>query len=286
MVCNGTKSQRAYAATAQAVWQDLLLKKVLDTLASARGAKHTEGIVLVGGSALNVPANQLIRDTLATMASATSGNLRGVWVPPGPNDAGLAVGGLWAVQPPPQSNVRQPLQYLGFRLWDEHTLQSQAHSRKALRLSSLGGVNYLASLLAGGPGQFRPIVAIVRGRQEFGPRALGHRSLVAVPDSRDILERMNRLKYRQWWRPVAPMIEALQQVFGRVVKAPNMEMAPRVQDEMCGRFPALCHYDGTARHQSVGELDEPWLHTLLLAVGKLTGLAGLINTSFNRKHGC
>jgi carbamoyltransferase len=72
-------------------------------------------------------------------------------------------------------------------------------------------------------------------------------------------------------------------VFGRFVKSSNMEMAPRVQAEMRVRFPALCHYDGTARHQSVGELDEPWLHALLLAVGKRTGLAGLINTSFNRK---
>ena len=77
--------------------------------------------------------------------------------------------------------------------------------------------------------------------------------------------------------------EALEQVFGRVVKSPFMTMAPRVRDDVRERFPALAHLDGTARHQSVGKDDEPWLHMLLLAVGKRTGLAALINTSFNSR---
>merc|ERR1712151_222804 len=68
------------------------------------------------------------------------------------------------------------------------------------------------------------------------------------------------------------------------VKSPYMTMAPRVREEMRARFPALAHLDGTARHQSVGRHDEPWIHALLLAVGKRTGLAALINTSFN-SHG-
>ena len=60
-------------------------------------------------------------------------------------------------------------------------------------------------------------------------------------------------------------------------------MAPRVLPEIRERFPVLAHIDGTARHQSVGKSDEPWVHSLLLAVGKRTGLAALINTSFNSK---
>merc|ERR1712228_654305 len=120
---------------------------------------------------------------------------------------------------------------------------------------------------------------------EFGPRALGHRSLLAVPDSDAMRDHMNRLKVRQWYRPVAPMIadEALGDVFGREVKSPYMTMAPLVLEDIRKRFPALAHLDGTARQQSVGEDDEPWIHSLLLAVGKLTGLAALINTSFNTK---
>merc|ERR1712139_454593 len=66
-------------------------------------------------------------------------------------------------------------------------------------------------------------------------------------------------------------------------KSPYMNMAPLVQGDMRKRFPALAHLDGTARHQSVGKSDEPWCHSLLLAVGKLTGLAALINTSFNSR---
>merc|ERR1712187_20909 len=98
-------------------------------------------------------------------------------------------------------------------------------------------------------------IAVVRGRQEFGPRALGHRSLLAVPDSDDMKDRMNRLKFRQWYRPVAPMIaeEALQEVFGRFILSPYMTMAPRIRAEVQDRFPALAHLDGTVRHQSVGK---------------------------------
>merc|ERR1712203_972529 len=93
-------------------------------------------------------------------------------------------------------------------------------------------------------------------------------------------DRMNRLKVRQWYRPVAPMIadEALTEVFGREIPSPYMTMAPRVIKDLQKRFPALAHLDGTARHQSVGKDDEPWIHSLLLAVGKITGLAALINT--------
>merc|ERR1719324_2044924 len=78
--------------------------------------------------------------------------------------------------------------------------------------------------------------------------------------------------------------ESLNDVFGRDILSPYMSMAPRVRDPVRERFPALAHFDGTARHQSVGPQDEPWIHKLLLAVGKRTGLAALINTSFNT-HG-
>merc|ERR1712226_1284112 len=77
--------------------------------------------------------------------------------------------------------------------------------------------------------------------------------------------------------------EALHQVFGREVFSPFMDKGPQVRGEIKRRYPALSHVDGTARHQSVSMKDEPWLHSLLLEVGKLTGLAALINTSFNTK---
>eukprot|EP00438_Fugacium_kawagutii_P015227 Skav206119 [mRNA] locus=scaffold172:161075:166366:+ [translate_table: standard] len=175
-----------YSATAE---------PVEDLRPSARFFMEVDGIALTGGCALNVLANQRIYD----WATNISGPAVDVYVPPAPNDSGLTLGATWSIAPP---KVRQQLQ----------------------RLSSLGGIEYLADLLAGGDPWLRqrnssaekPIIAVVRGgavgpggavgRQEFGPRALGHRSLLAVPDSQKMRQRMNRLKARQWYRPVAPMI--------------------------------------------------------------------------------
>eukprot|EP00439_Symbiodinium_sp_Y106_P040207 s4001_g4.t3 len=294
-VCEGTESQRILAATIQAEFERIMHPIIQDYLQTLQMKGITvEGIVLAGGCALNVVANQLVRDTL-TEVKASQPVLtrpRDVYVPPAPNDSGLTVGAIWAVSPP--TGPRQPLQYLGFQLWDLEKLEKEAEERGAQRLSELGGVQYLAELLAGGPAwtataasarHEKPIIAVVRGRQEFGPRALGHRSLLAVPDSEYMRDRMNRLKARQWYRPVAPMIaeEALEEVFGFKYTSAYMEFAPAVRSEIWKRFPAIAHVDGTARHQSVSRADEPWVHALLLAVAKFTGLAALINTSFNSK---
>ena len=80
-------------------------------------------------------------------------------------------------------------------------------------------------------------------------------------------------------------IGSYHEVFGREVPSPYMSMAPRVLEHIQKRYPALAHLDGTARHQSVGKADEPWIHALLLAVGRRIGVAALINTSFNTSLG-
>merc|ERR1711972_97892 len=79
--------------------------------------------------------------------------------------------------------------------------------------------------------------------------------------------------------------ESLEHVFANLTKSPYMTMAPRVRTDtnLSKRFPALMHFDGTARLQSVGRDDEPWIHALLTTVAKITGLGVLINTSFNTK---
>eukprot|EP00434_Breviolum_minutum_P019704 symbB.v1.2.017383.t1/scaffold1357.1/size159079/1 len=279
--CKSLEHQRSIARAAQAQFETYVLQLVRTILGEigSLGLPEPEGIVVTGGCGLNVLANQLIHDSIVVKST---GNPMGIYVPAAPNDSGLTVGGVWALVQPPRG---QSVQYAGFRLWDGDQLDEVAEAWGAKRLSELGGVEFLAELLSTGSLGEKPVVAVVRGRQEFGPRALGHRSLLAVPDSDKMRDRMNRLKSRQWFRPVAPMIadEALVQVFGREVKSPYMSMAPRVLDEVLQNFPALSHLDGTARHQSVGEADEPWIHALLLAVAKHTGLAALINTSFNAK---
>ena len=295
MMCNSEEERQAVAASAQDEFSKFVQPKVANYLLQLKlKSVNVEGIVLVGGCALNVITNQAIRETLTSFTSMMpdrDSRPQDVYVPPAPNDSGLAVGAIWSLFPP---TVRQPLQYLGFRLFDEETLESEARQRGAQKLSDLGGVEYLAELFAGGPAwqkdprrkkASKPIIAVVRGRQEFGPRALGHRSLLAFPDSEEMRDRMNRIKFRQWYRPAAPMIadEALEYVFGHKFGSAYMEFAPMVREEVRERFPGLSHFDGTARHQSVGREDEPWVHALLLAVGKRTGLAALINTSFNSR---
>ena len=283
-VCEGgVEGQRALAAAAQLEFERVSVEVALALVdaAEARGV-HFDGVALTGGCALNVLANQRLADALRRRKRPL-----GIYVPPAPNDSGQALGMLWAARPP--AGVPGPLQYAGFDLWDRDDVEAAAVARGAEKLT---GVDKLAAILAGGDNctadtcaARRPIVAIVRGRQEFGPRALGHRSLVAVPDSDEVRDRMNRLKHRQWYRPTAPVVaaEAMGDLFGRNVSSPYMSMAPRVLDATRAKSPALGHLDGTARHQSVEGTDEPWLHALLLAVGRLTGIAALINTSFNTR---
>eukprot|EP00438_Fugacium_kawagutii_P002062 Skav212343 [mRNA] locus=scaffold1488:238591:240732:+ [translate_table: standard] len=303
--CRGTEEQRILAASTQAAWTEHVEEIFWETLLTVQGllGQPVDGIVLTGGCSLNVLANQRIFEKFTERATSNPDFPRSLFVPPGSNDGGIVVGSLWSVMPPLSP---QPLQYLGFRLFDEDSLEGEAASREAQRLSQLGGIEYLADLLAGKEAwnawneaenvwnavkneknetpKSSPIIAVVIGRQEFGPRALGHRSLLAVP-SYDMKDRMNQLKVRQSYRPVAPMIadEALEQVFGQRIESPYMTMAPKVLPNVRENFPGLAHVDGTARHQSVGAKDEPWIHALLLAVGRKTGLAALINTSFNSK---
>jgi len=265
---------RDFAATAQNEYEGFALEVVSTLLERAGGAETVDGVVLAGGCGLNVRANQRVFDEIGVP----------VYVAPAPNDAGLAAGAAWKVTPPPR-RPSQP-QHLGFGLWDGADLNDQAAARGARNLTALGGVAYLAALLDGiHTNGAKPILAVVRGRQEFGPRALGRRSLLAVPDSVGARNRLNRLKRRQWYRPVAPMVaeETMIETFGRSVPSPYMTMAPDVLLEVARSFPALAHLDGTARHQSVSKIDDAWLHALLRAVGKRTGLAALINTSFNTR---
>ena len=283
-VCSGVEGQRNAAATIQRSFENVVLGAIEAVLARTGGAERFDGVVLTGGCALNVLANQLIADRLRMR----------VFVPPNPGDEGLAVGGLWAAGPPPPRVAS--LQYLGFDLWDGDDLAAEARTRGTASLAALGGPDFLAELLAshrtgnasdGGGRCPQAIVAVVRGRQEHGPRALGHRSLIAVPDSDAIRERMNALKHRQWYRPVAPMVasEDLEAVFGHdaFTDSPYMSLAPKVKPAVRAAFPAMAHLDGTARHQSVSRDDEPWVWALLRAVGRRIGLGVLINTSFNTR---
>ena len=218
-----------------------------------------------------------------------------VHIPCAPNDGGLSIGMAWTFAPPSSKGVPQALTFIGPTLYDAPLVPALAELAGA-RVNTTA--KDLAELLSRGH-----VIAVVRGGSEFGPRALGHRSLLAIPHRADVKDRMNRLKFREWWRPVAPMVAAedVSRIFlpldldedggssgsggsgGAAVWSPYMSVAARFKPHFAKRFPAITHFDGTARLQTVTERQDPWLHRLLMELKRLVGDAVSCNTSFNTR---
>jgi len=123
-----------------------------------------------------------------------------------------------------------------------------------------------------------------QGRMEFGPRALGHRSILCDPRRADMKDLLNRrIKHREAFRPFAPAIlaEATADWFVRAAPSPAMLLVDRVRPERRAQIPAVTHHDGTGRLQTVSQADSPQFHALLTAFAARTGVPVLLNTSFN-----
>jgi carbamoyltransferase len=127
------------------------------------------------------------------------------------------------------------------------------------------------------------IVAWFQGRSEYGPRALGHRSLLAHPGHAGNLERLNDVKGREQFRPVAPMVLADRAagIFDGPLPSPYMLFVHDVAEEWRERIPAVVHVDGTARIQTVDPQREPLVARMLGEFERLTGLPVVVNTSLN-----
>ena len=247
---------RSLAATSQSVFESLLGEVVGQHL----GVNPLmDGLVLTGGCALNVVANERVRHRFCCP----------VHVPPAPNDAGISVGALWSVLPP----TEKLSPFVGLDL--ERDVGDAEYLARGGRRTSVDDV---ARLVVRGA-----VVGIARGRAELGPRALGHRSIVAMPDRPDLRERINeRIKSREWYRPVAPAVLAssAQRFFEAAPHSPYMSFAPRVRE--CARFElaGAIHVDGTARVQTVDE-DASLFLSLLRAIERLGFPPCVLNTSFN-----
>jgi carbamoyltransferase len=232
--------------------------RCLDAIADRFAHVEHDGLVLTGGCALNVVANQRLRERWR----------RPVHVPPAPNDAGIAVGALWDVARP----TTGPSVFCGLPLVRDVS-ERELGARGARRCSQ----RELASVLASGA-----FVGVAADRAEHGPRALGHRSILALAGGAEVRQRINQqIKSREWYRPVAPVVRAsdAQRYFDGAVDAPYMSFAPRLREDAARRFAAIAHVDATARVQTVnpGSL----LHELLDALDALGREPLLVNTSFN-----
>ena len=227
-------------------------------------------LTMAGGVALNCVANTRI---------AAEGPFERVWVQPAAGDAGTALGGSLHVAHELGDGVSpMPGADLG-RSWTDDEIEAWLRTARVPFERPPDVADEVAAELAA-----NGVVAWFQGRSEYGPRALGHRSLLAHPGYPGNLERLNDVKGREQFRPVAPMV--LADRAGDVVSrgplpSPYMLFVHDVRPQWRERIPAVVHIDGTARLQTVDRRDEPLVARMLEAFERRTGLPVVVNTSLN-----
>jgi carbamoyltransferase len=260
-----TQDHADVAASAQAVLEEALL----DLVRWLHGRTHHSVLTLAGGVALNCVANSRI---------AREGPFSRVWVQPAAGDAGTALGGaLLLAAGEGDGPEPMPGADLG-RDWSDAELGAWLKTAAVPFERPADIAATVAETLANDG-----IVAWFQGRSEYGPRALGHRSLLAHPGHAGNLERLNDVKGREQFRPVAPMVLADRAagIFDGPLPSPYMLFVHDVAEEWRERIPAVVHVDGTARIQTVDPQREPLVARMLGEFERLTGLPVVVNTSLN-----
>ena len=247
------------------------LEEVLLELAAWLHAQTGErALTMAGGVALNCVANsRLWRE----------GPFEDVWVQPAAGDSGTALGAALQVagrlggRPRPMGSAA-----LG-RGFSDDELADRLEGAGVLYERPDDVAEEAAEALS-----TNGVVAWFEGRSEYGPRALGHRSLLADPRSADNLERLNDVKGREQFRPVAPMVLEARapEIFEEgPLPSPFMLFTHRVREGWAERIPAVVHVDGSARIQTVDALAEPLVARMLRAFERRTGVPVVVNTSLN-----
>jgi len=234
------------AASIQAVTEELLAD--LWHRASKYGSKN---LVYAGGVALNCAANRVL---------ANMNLFDNIWIIPNPGDAGSSLGCIAAHQ---KSHLKWEHPFLGHNIDGEYPVDALIKELKENKM-----------------------VGVASGRAEFGPRALGNRSLLADPRGEDIKDLVNSIKKRQKFRPFAPAI--LEEDVNDYFELPKaVKNTPYMQfTAACTHgkdFPAIIHHDHTSRVQTVRKTDNPGFHALLTEWKRQTGCPILLNTSLNIK---
>jgi carbamoyltransferase len=234
-------------------------------------------VCLAGGVALNCVANGMIFERT---------NFRRVYVQPAAHDAGTSIGAALYVQ---HQELKLPRcfemrhVYYGPEYSDGEILRDlEAAGCKYHKLAE----EYLIGRTVEAIAQGR-IVGWFQGRMEFGPRALGNRSILADPRRTDMKEILNsRIKYREPFRPFCPSIlaERVGEYFETDYPSPFMVMAYKIKPEQRERIPAVTHGDGTGRLQTVEREVSPQYWNLIHKFEEVTGVPVLLNTSFNENE--
>jgi carbamoyltransferase len=261
-----TAAHADLAATVQVRLEEVLLE-LAGWLHARTGHRD---LVLAGGVALNCVANsRLWRD----------GPFERIWVQPAAGDSGTALGAALQVA----SELGDPPGPMGTaalgRGWDEDAVAARMDTAGVAFERPDDVADAAAAVLAA-----NGVVAWFQGRSEFGPRALGHRSLLADPRHPGNLEKLNDIKGREQFRPVAPMVlaERAGEIFcDGPLPSPFMLFTHRVRDGWPERIPAVVHVDGSARIQTVDRDAEPLVARLLERFEARTGVPVVVNTSLN-----
>jgi carbamoyltransferase len=257
------------AHSLQAALEDTVLR-IVHWLQARSGMRQ---LAMAGGVALNCVMNARLRE---------QGPFSDIWVQPAAGDAGTALGAaLWvdAAQRGDGRRWRMEHAFLGPDF-------SEAQIEQLLRDAKLAYrrpreiVHETARLLAEDK-----VVGWFQGRMEFGPRALGARSILASPINPSMQDRLNQIKDREDFRPVAPVVleEAAGDWFVDGGRSPFMLFVYRVRPDKAERIPAVRHVDGTARIQTINRGQHAAYYDLVRAFGELTGVPVLVNTSFNTR---
>lgn len=262
-----------------ATLQDCLERSLQHVLAEASQQLNSANLCLAGGVALNCTANGLILG---------SGQFDDIFVQPAAGDDGTALGAaLWQLhQHVPVTPVRMSMPYWGDSCSDERAAEAVhglGPGHDVIQLADDELATAVAELIAAGS-----VVAWFQGRMEFGPRALGNRSILADPTRPDMRAHLNAIvKQREEFRPFAPAV--LAEEAGKYFEITpgterifeHMLFVANVREEYRDRLPAITHVDGSARLQVVQRDSAPLFWELISRLGSRLGMPIVLNTSFN-----
>jgi carbamoyltransferase len=240
-----------------------MLVSSLDEKLRQIGFKGPVDLCFAGGCALNIKWNR---------ALSQCSRVKSIYVPPFANDSGAAIGGIAC------DLFRNGHRRLNWNVYSGPKISSPVFlpdgwTKRPCTPAELAQILYETG---------EPVV-FLQGRAELGPRALGHRSILADPRSRQMKERLNSFKGREWYRPVAPICleHHSSEIFDPGGRDPYMLFDHNVRQSWRNKIPAVLHVDGSARLQTVSSQDDPVLFDLLSHFAALSSVPVLCNTSAN-----
>lgn len=259
--------------------QKIFEEKYLEWIVAAKNKFKTNNLCLAGGGVANVKLNLRIFE---------EADFKGMYVFPAMGDDGVAFGA--AVKS--ALSFGEDISFIrenNMPFYGETAKEVEVEDalnkaqEKGFRVSGPYTDKALSGLVAKAIGE-NNICAVFRGAAEFGPRALGHRSILANPSDPLARDNINiKFKKREWFQPFCPImtLEEAEKILVSFYQNRHMTCAFRVKNEFADKIPSVVHVDNTARAEILERVDEPFIYDLLTELKSITGHAVLLNTSFN-----